>query len=119
MEDDNNQNDLIVLDETENHEEKENQHNHNRNNIESDKLLEPQFEVSWEPNILNNLEPAISPTSPKAQQVKHGPVDDKQVKVKIKNLENDIADCKKMITMYDEAEVDLDSTTSSYIKSEK
>lgn len=85
-----------------------NQHNCNS---ESDKLLEPQFEICWKPS--NNLEPAVSPSP------LQDPSEDERVKVEIRNLENEIAHCNKLITMYDEAEVDLDSTKSSYIKSEK
>lgn len=108
MDDDHNQNDLIVLDETQNCEEKEKLDDHNS---KSDNLLEPLFEVYRDPDIVNNLEPALSPNQP------HGPSEDEQVK--IKELENKIAHCKRLITMYDEEEVDLDSTSSSYIKSEK
>ncbi|XP_026321397.1 uncharacterized protein LOC113231331 [Hyposmocoma kahamanoa] len=107
LDDDHNQNDLIDLDETQNCEEKENLDDHNS---KSDNLLEPLFEVYRDPDIVNNLEPALSPNQP------HGPSEDKQVK--IKELENKIALCKRLITMYDEEEVDLDSTSSSYIKSE-
>lgn len=102
MEDDHDQNDLI------------------ENNLieldingssESDNLLKPQFEVYWNPNIVDNLEPPVSPDQPQ------GPSEDN--KVEIKELETEIAFCKRQITMYDEEEVDLDSTSSSYIKSEK
>lgn len=110
LEDDHNQNDLIILDETQNEADKENEHNHNS---ESDTLLEPQLEVYWDPNVANSLEPPVSPRQPQDLS------EDEQVKVKVKELENEIAECKRLITMYDTAEVDLDSTTSPYIKSEK
>lgn len=110
MDDDHNQNDLVVLDDTQNFEEKENLYNHNS---EPDMLLEPQFEVCWDPNIVNNLEPAVAPNQPQ------DPSEDEQVKVKIKVLETEIAHCKILITEYEESEVDLNSNSSSYIKSEK
>lgn len=118
LEDDHNQIELIVLDETQNNEEKENQQNHNN---ESNKLLEPLLEVYWEPTIVHDieptiahdLEPATSPSQPQDQS------EDDQIKLKINDLENKIAECKRLIKMYDEAEVDLDSSTSPYILSEK
>lgn len=80
---------------------------------ESENLLKPQFEVYWNLIIGDNLEPPVSPDQ------SQGPTKDEQVKVKIKKLEMEIASCKRLITKYDEEEVDLDSTSSSYIKSEK
>lgn len=112
MEDDQNQSDVVVLDETLNDEEKENQY---IQNSEPDTLLEPQVEISWESNMLHNSESAISPIENQPQD----PQEDEQVKVKIKDLENKIAECKRQITLFDEAEVDLDSNNSYYILSHK